>query len=98
MALPCTLSSEGRQRRIRTIGTYVPPKAIKEKKTIKLLPTLLYNYCIREKRWLIRKQWWLIVATPDCETAVLGSHPAISPTYSGLPILRWVAILDGTSL
>jgi hypothetical protein len=37
------------------------------------------------------EQWWLagssggsLVATPDCETAVLGSNPAISPAYSGL--------------
>ncbi len=26
-----------------------------------------------------------MVATPDCETAVLGSNPTISPAYSGLP-------------
>jgi hypothetical protein len=39
-----------------------------------------------------------LVATPDCETAVLGSNPAISSAYSGLPILRWAAIWDGTSL
>jgi hypothetical protein len=32
MALYCRLSSEGRQRRIYTIGTSVPPKKIKEKK------------------------------------------------------------------
>jgi hypothetical protein len=38
------------------------------------------------------------VATPDCETAVLGLSPAISPVYSGLPFLRWVAIWAGTSL
>ncbi len=25
-----------------------------------------------------------LVVTPDCETAVLGSNPAISPAYSGL--------------
>jgi hypothetical protein len=31
-------------------------------------------------------------------TAVLGLNPAISPTYSGLPVLRWAAIWDGTSL
>ncbi len=42
-----------------------------------------------------REQWWLIgssggslVATPDCEAAVLGSNPAISPAYRGLPVLR----------
>jgi hypothetical protein len=32
MALRCRLSSEGRQRKILTIGTSVPPKTIKEKK------------------------------------------------------------------
>jgi hypothetical protein len=39
-----------------------------------------------------------LVATPDCEAAVLGSNPAISPAYSGLPVLRWAAISDGTLL
>jgi hypothetical protein len=39
-----------------------------------------------------------LVATPDCDNAVLGSNPAISPAYSGLPILRWDAIWDGTLL
>ncbi len=39
-----------------------------------------------------------LVATPDCDTAVLGSNPAIAPAYSGLPVLRWAAIWDGTSL
>jgi hypothetical protein len=39
-----------------------------------------------------------LVATPDCETAVLGSNPAISPAYSRLPVLRWAAIWDGTLL
>jgi hypothetical protein len=39
-----------------------------------------------------------LAATPDCETAVLGSNPAISPAYSGLPVFRWAAIWDGTSL
>jgi hypothetical protein len=49
------------------------------------------------------EQWWLIggavvahcgssggslVVTPDCEAAVLGSNPAISPAYRGLPVLR----------
>ncbi len=65
----------------------------------------------REQWWLIgssggsREQWWLmgssggsLVETPDCKTAVLGSNPAISPAYSGLPVLRWAAIWDGTSL
>ncbi len=33
MALPCRLSSEGRQRRIWTIGTSLPPKTFKEKRT-----------------------------------------------------------------
>ncbi len=32
-----------------------------------------------------------LVATPDCETAVLGLDPAISPAYSGLSVLRWAA-------
>jgi hypothetical protein len=51
------------------------------------------------------EQWWLIessggslVATPNCKTAILGSNPAISAAYSGLPVLRWAAIWDGTSL
>jgi hypothetical protein len=51
------------------------------------------------------EQWWLImssggslVVTPDCETVVLGSNPAISPAYRGLPIFRWDAICDGMSL
>jgi hypothetical protein len=39
-----------------------------------------------------------LVVTPDCETAVLDSNPAISLAYSGLPVLRWAAIWDGTSL
>ncbi len=39
-----------------------------------------------------------LVATPDCETAVLGSNPAISPAYNGVPILRRAAIWDGTLL
>jgi hypothetical protein len=34
-----------------------------------------------------------LVATP-----VLGSNPAISSAYSGLPVLRWTAIWNGTSL
>ncbi len=53
----------------------------------------------------LREQWWVLgssggslVVTPDCKTAVLGSKPAISPVYSGLPVLRWAAIWDGTSL
>jgi hypothetical protein len=33
-----------------------------------------------------------------CETAVQSSNPAISTTYSGLPVLRWAAIWDVTSL
>jgi hypothetical protein len=39
-----------------------------------------------------------LVATPDCEAAVLGLNPAISPAYRGLPVLRWAAIWDGTLL
>ncbi len=39
-----------------------------------------------------------LLATLDCDTAVLDSNPAISPAYSGLPDLRWAAIWDGTSL
>jgi hypothetical protein len=56
-----------------------------------------------------REQWWLIVksggtlgssggllvATPDCETAVLGLNQATS-AYSGLLVLRWAAIWDST--
>jgi hypothetical protein len=41
------------------------------------------------------EQWWLIGSDTrlcNCATAVLGSNPAISPTYSGLPVLRWAAI------
>jgi hypothetical protein len=36
--------------------------------------------------------------TPDCETEVLGSRPAMSPAYSGLPVLGWAAIRDSTLL
>jgi hypothetical protein len=39
-----------------------------------------------------------LVATPDCKPAVPGSIPAISPAYSGLPILGWAAIWNGTPL
>jgi hypothetical protein len=39
-----------------------------------------------------------LVATPDCKRALPGSNPAISPAYSGLSILGWAAIWDGTSL
>jgi hypothetical protein len=39
-----------------------------------------------------------LVVTPDCDTAVQDSNPAISPAYSGLPVLRWAAIWDGTLL
>jgi hypothetical protein len=39
-----------------------------------------------------------LVVTPDCDITVLSSNPAISITYSGLPVLRWAAIWDGTSL
>ncbi len=39
-----------------------------------------------------------LVATPDCKLAVPGSNLAISPTYSGLPILGLAAIWDGTPL
>jgi hypothetical protein len=35
-----------------------------------------------------------LVATPDCETAVLVSNPVISPDYSGLPVLRWAGIWE----
>jgi hypothetical protein len=53
--------------------------------------------------FIFREQWFLIngavvahlgssggslVATIDCETAVPGSNPAISPACSGLPVLR----------
>jgi hypothetical protein len=57
------------------------------------------------------EQWWLmravvahgssggsLVATPDCKPVVPGSNPAISPAYSGLPILGWAAIWDVTPL
>jgi hypothetical protein len=39
-----------------------------------------------------------LVVTPDYKPAVLGSNPAISPAYSGLPILGWAAIWDDTLL
>ncbi len=39
-----------------------------------------------------------LVVTPDCKHAVPGSNPAISPTYSGLPILGLAAIWDGNPL
>ncbi len=51
-----------------------------------------------EQYLLIGRSGGSLVATPDCETAVLGSNPAISQAYSGLPILRWAAICDGTSV
>ncbi len=35
---------------------------------------------------------------PDCKPAVPGLNPAISPAYTGLPILGWAAIWDGTPL
>jgi hypothetical protein len=38
-----------------------------------------------------------LVVTPDCQPAVSGSNPAISPAYSGLPIFGWGAIWDGNS-
>jgi hypothetical protein len=34
----------------------------------------------------------------DYILAVPGTNPAISPAYSGLPVLRWAAIWDSTSL
>ncbi len=37
-------------------------------------------------------------ATPYFETAVLGLNPAISPAYSGLLVLSWAAIWNGTLL
>jgi hypothetical protein len=62
----------------------------------------------REQWWLIGLgavvAHWLgssggsLVATPDCETAALGSNPAISPAYSGLPVFRRAAISDSTLL
>jgi hypothetical protein len=33
-----------------------------------------------------------LVATPDCEAAVLDSNLAISPAYNGLPVHGWAAI------
>jgi hypothetical protein len=39
-----------------------------------------------------------LVATPDCKPVVPDSNPAIPPAYSGLPILGWAAIWDGTPL
>jgi hypothetical protein len=40
-----------------------------------------------------------LVPIPDCKPAVLGLNPpAISPAYSGLPVLRWAAIWDGCPL
>ncbi len=48
----------------------------------------------------LREQWWLIGSdtTPDSDSAVLGSNPAISPVKSELPVLRLAAIWDGTAL
>jgi hypothetical protein len=43
MALYCRLSSEGRQRRIYTIGTSVPPKTIKEKKIVPVVYSTMKN-------------------------------------------------------
>jgi hypothetical protein len=39
-----------------------------------------------------------LVVTSDCDTAVLGSNPETLPAYSGLLVLRWAAIWDGTSV
>jgi hypothetical protein len=54
---------------------------------------------------LARRTWRLLKNgvgqanfAPDGETAILGLNPAISPAYSGLPVLRWAAVWDGTSL
>ncbi len=57
------------------------------------------------------EQWWLrgavvaqrssggsLVAKPACKPAFLISHPGISSACSGLAILRWAAIWDGTPL
>ncbi len=44
------------------------------------------------------EQTWLIGSDTDCEAAVLGSKPAISPAWIGLKVLRWAAIWDDTSL
>jgi hypothetical protein len=62
---------------------------------------------IREQWWLIGtgssggslvvgSSGGSLVATPDCETAVLGSNPAISPAYSGL--LSWDGLPSGMAL
>jgi hypothetical protein len=60
---------------------------------------IIYTYTgYREQWWLIGSSGGSVVVTPDCKNAVLGSNPAISPAYSGLPVLRWAAIWDGTSL
>jgi hypothetical protein len=46
----------------------------------------------------LRSDGGSLVGTPDCDSAVLCSKTAISPAYSGLPVLRWAAIWDGTLL
>ncbi len=39
-----------------------------------------------------------LVAKADCKPAALDSNLAISPAYSGLPVLNFAAIWDSTSL
>jgi hypothetical protein len=49
-----------------------------------------------EEWWLLGRSGGSLVATPDCKPTVLGSNPADSPAYSGLPVLSWAAIWDGS--
>jgi hypothetical protein len=37
----------------------------------------------------LREQWWLLGSDTMIEKLQLGSNPAISSAYSGLPVLRW---------
>ncbi len=44
------------------------------------------------------EQWWLIGSNIRLSNCSPGLNPAISPDYSGLPVLSRAAIWDGTSL
>ncbi len=46
----------------------------------------------------LREQWWLIGSDTRLRTEIVDSNPAISQAYSGLLVLRWAAIWDGTLL
>ncbi len=74
------------------------PKPIGQYKFAGLHFALSEDHRCRALNISIRSSGGSLVVTPDCETAVPGSNPAISAAYSGLLVLRWFAIWDGTSL